>query len=182
MSSHHRPAIVLLSGGLDSATCLAIARVSGYTPIGGAITGPRNSTQTTFEIGDGASWSHGRHLVKVGGELRHTSIDMFQAIAPNAFYVFAGTFPTNNAIANLLTGDIVLHDPHEDVTGEASWCCICDISRDDETGVVACTLGSLKHRPARLVVRRDGDGAVVTLLAAREGCSTSRAIRNERVA
>ena len=27
---------------------------------------------------------------------------MFQAIAPNAFFVFAGTFPTNNAIANLL--------------------------------------------------------------------------------
>ena len=34
----------------------------------------------------------------------HTGIDMFQAIAPNAFYVFASTFPTNNAIANLLLG------------------------------------------------------------------------------
>ena len=29
---------------------------------------------------------------------------MFQAIAPNAFFVFAGTFPTNNAVANLLLG------------------------------------------------------------------------------
>ena len=29
---------------------------------------------------------------------------MVQAIAPNAFYVFAGTFPTNNAVANLLLG------------------------------------------------------------------------------
>jgi hypothetical protein len=29
---------------------------------------------------------------------------MFQAIAPNAFYVFAATFPTNNAMANLLLG------------------------------------------------------------------------------
>ena len=29
---------------------------------------------------------------------------MAQAIAPNAFFVFASTFPTNNAIANLLLG------------------------------------------------------------------------------
>ena len=78
--------------------------ISGYTPIGGAITGPRNSTQTTFEVQDGLSWTRGRHLVKVGGELRRTGIDMVQAIAPNAFFVFAGTFPTNNAIANLLLG------------------------------------------------------------------------------
>jgi hypothetical protein len=76
--------------------------ISGYTPIGGAITGPRNSTQTTFEVQDGLSWTRGRHLLKVGGELRRTGIDMVQAIAPNAFFVFAGTFPTNNAIANLL--------------------------------------------------------------------------------
>ena len=29
--------------------------------------------------------------------IRRTGIDMFQSIAPNAFFVFAGTFPTNNA-------------------------------------------------------------------------------------
>lgn len=29
----HRPVIVLLSGGLDSATCLAIARLANYSPI-----------------------------------------------------------------------------------------------------------------------------------------------------
>jgi hypothetical protein len=78
--------------------------VSGYTPIGGAITGPRMSDQATFEIHDSVSWTRGAHLVKLGGEVRRTSIDMVQAIAPNAFFVFAGTFPTNNAIANLLLG------------------------------------------------------------------------------
>ena len=44
--------------------------VSGYTPIGGAITGPRNSTQTTFEVQDAVAWTRGAHLVKVGGEFR----------------------------------------------------------------------------------------------------------------
>ena len=78
--------------------------ISGYTPIGGAITGPRNSVQTSFEVQDSLAWSRGAHFIKVGGEYRRTGLDMFQAIAPNAFYVFAGTFPTNNAIANLLLG------------------------------------------------------------------------------
>jgi hypothetical protein len=78
--------------------------VSGYTPIGGAITGPRNTEQRTFEIQDGLAWSNGSHLVKFGGEFRNTSIEMFQGIAPNAFFVFAGAFPTNNAVANLLLG------------------------------------------------------------------------------
>ena len=78
--------------------------VSGYSPIGGAITGPRNSTQDMFELQDALSWTRGTHLVKFGGGYQHTGIDIFQAIAPNAFYVFAGTFPTNNAIANLLLG------------------------------------------------------------------------------
>ncbi len=91
--------------------------IAGYTPIGGAITGPRNFTQTTFEIGDSLSWSRGAHFVKVGGELRHTGIDMFQAIAPNAFYVFASTFPTNNAVANLLLGaPVVFYQGHGDFT------------------------------------------------------------------
>ena len=78
--------------------------VSGYTPIGGAITGPRNTTQGSLELQDTLALVRGAHLFKMGGEYRHTSIDMFQAIAPNAFYVFAGTFPTNNAVANLLLG------------------------------------------------------------------------------
>jgi hypothetical protein len=78
--------------------------VAGYSPIGGAITGPRNSTQHTFEIQDGATWARREHVIKAGAEYRHTGIDLIQAIAPNAFYVFASTFPTNNAVANLLLG------------------------------------------------------------------------------
>ncbi len=97
-----------LGFGYESANAIGqgppFFNVSGYSPIGGAITGPRNSTQTTFEVQDSVTWSAGTHLLKMGGELRRNAIDMVQAIAPNAFYVFAGTFPTNNAVANLLLG------------------------------------------------------------------------------
>jgi hypothetical protein len=78
--------------------------LAGYSPIGGAIVGPRNSTQDTFEIQDALTWAKTTHLVKVGGEFRRTGIDMTQAIAPNGFYMFASTFPTSNAVANLLLG------------------------------------------------------------------------------
>ncbi|MBC7928331.1 MAG: TonB-dependent receptor [Bryobacteraceae bacterium] len=78
--------------------------ISGYSPIGGAITGPRDSAQTSYELQDNVSWAGGAHSVKAGGMFLRTQINMFQAIAPNAFFVFASTFPTNDAVANLLLG------------------------------------------------------------------------------
>ena len=75
--------------------------VSGYTPIGGAITGPRNTKQKTFEVQDAVTWIRGSHTAKVGGEVRHTASTWCRRSRPNAFFVFAGTFPTNNAVANL---------------------------------------------------------------------------------
>ena len=82
--------------------------LAGYTPVGGAITGPRTSTQNTYEVHDGLSWFHGDHSLKVGGEFVRNQLNLFQSIAPNAFFIFASTFPTNNAFANLLLGDPVV--------------------------------------------------------------------------
>ena len=78
--------------------------VLGYSPIGGAITGPRDSTQDSYEVQDGLAWVRGSHSIKVGAEFLDTHLEMFQGIAPNSFFIFASTFPTNNAIANLLLG------------------------------------------------------------------------------
>ena len=78
--------------------------VLGYSPVGGAITGPRNSTQNSYEEQDSLSWIRGSHSLKVGADLLRTQLNMFQAIAPNAFFIFASTFPTNDAIANLELG------------------------------------------------------------------------------
>ena len=76
----------------------------GYSPVGGAITGPRDSAQNSFEEQDGLSWIKGSHSLKFGAEFLRTQLNMFQAIAPNAFFIFASTFPTNDAVANLLLG------------------------------------------------------------------------------
>lgn len=78
--------------------------VNGYSPVGGAITGPRTSAQTSGEIYAAVNWIHGSHSIKAGGEMRHTRLNMFQAIAPNAFFVFTPSFPTNDGFANLLLG------------------------------------------------------------------------------
>jgi len=82
--------------------------LSGYSPVGGAITGPRTSVQNTYEVHDGLSWFHGNHSIKVGGEFRRNQLNLFQSIAPNAFFIFASTFPTNDAFANLLLGSPVV--------------------------------------------------------------------------
>jgi hypothetical protein len=95
----------------DSASALGqgppFFNISGYSPIGGAITGPRDSTQNSYEVQDSLAWSHGAHSIKAGADFLRTQINMFQAIAPNAFFVFASTFPTNDAVANLLLGSPV---------------------------------------------------------------------------
>jgi len=82
--------------------------LSGYSPVGGAITGPRTSTQNTYEVHDGLSQLRGNHGIKVGGEFRRTQLNLFQSIAPNAFFIFASSFPTNDAFANLLLGSPVV--------------------------------------------------------------------------
>ena len=78
--------------------------VNGYSPVGGAITGPRTSAQTSGEIYNALNWVRGAHSWKFGGELRRVHLNMFQAIAPNAFFVFAPSFPTNDAFSNLMLG------------------------------------------------------------------------------
>ncbi|MEO8737983.1 MAG: hypothetical protein ABI380_15770, partial [Edaphobacter sp.] len=91
--------------------------LAGYSPIGGAITGPRTSAQNTYEVHDGLSMLHGNHWMKVGGEFRRNQLNLFQSIAPNAFFIFASSYPTNDAFANLLLGaPVVFYQGRGDFT------------------------------------------------------------------
>jgi hypothetical protein len=78
--------------------------INGYSPVGGAITGPRTSTQNDYEVYDALAWIKGRHAMKFGGDFRLTRITAYQAIAPNAFFVFTPSFPSNDGFANFLMG------------------------------------------------------------------------------
>ncbi|MEW5980292.1 MAG: carboxypeptidase regulatory-like domain-containing protein [Acidobacteriota bacterium] len=78
--------------------------ISGYSPVGGAITGPRVSAQSSLELYDSVSHVRGAHSLKFGGELRRNHVNTVQIIAPNAFFVFAPSFPTNDSFANFLLG------------------------------------------------------------------------------
>ncbi len=78
--------------------------ISGYSPIGGAITGPRDTVQNTYEVEDSVSWFRGRHSLKFGANFRRIQMNVIYVIAPNAFYVYAGTYPTSDAFANFLLG------------------------------------------------------------------------------
>ena len=83
---------------------LPFFNVLGYSPVGGAITGPRDSAQNTYQLQEGLSWIHGSHSARFGAEFLRTQLNMYQGIAPDSFFIFASTFPTNDAIANLLLG------------------------------------------------------------------------------
>ena len=97
-----------LGFGYDSASSLGqgppFFNVSGYSPIGGAQSGPRTSVQNTYEVADNLSWFRGAHSLKFGAGFRRHQINVFQATVPNGLYIFTPATPTNDAFANLLLG------------------------------------------------------------------------------
>jgi hypothetical protein len=82
--------------------------VSGYSPIGGATSGPRNSAQNTYEVDETLSWVRGRHSWKFGGSFIRTQLNVYQATVPNGLIIFSSSFPTSDAFANLLLGSPVV--------------------------------------------------------------------------
>ncbi|HWB97426.1 MAG TPA: TonB-dependent receptor, partial [Bryobacteraceae bacterium] len=97
-----------LGFNFDSASALGqgppFFNVSGYSPIGGAQSGPRTSAQNTYEAADSLSWSRGAHSLKFGVGFRRNQINLFQATVPNGLLIFTPASPTNDAFANLLLG------------------------------------------------------------------------------
>jgi len=94
--------------GYDSASALGqgppFFNVAGYSPIGGAQSGPRKTAQNTYEAADSLSWFRGAHSLKFGGGFRRNQLNVFQATVPNGLMIFTPAAPTSDAFANLLLG------------------------------------------------------------------------------
>jgi hypothetical protein len=82
--------------------------LGGYSPVGGATSGPRDSAQNTYELGDSLAWIKGTHSIKVGGGFIRTQMNVFQSTVPNGLIIFSSAFPTSDAFANLLLGSPVV--------------------------------------------------------------------------
>jgi len=82
--------------------------LGGYSPVGGATSGPRDSAQNTYEIGDSLAWIAGKHSAKFGGSFIRTQMNVFQSTVPNGLIIFSPSFPTSDSFANLLLGSPVV--------------------------------------------------------------------------
>jgi hypothetical protein len=82
---------------------LSLISVNGYSPLGDEYTSPEHGTTNTYQIGDNATWSHGRHLVKFGFDSRLLQQNAYRDVQSRGFINFTG-FLLGNALEELLLG------------------------------------------------------------------------------
>jgi carboxypeptidase family protein/TonB-dependent receptor-like protein len=84
---------------------LSFITVSGFSPLGHEYNNPQESTTRQFQFTDTFTIAKGRHLVKLGGDVRRTAQDAFRDVQARGFLTFSDQVPiTGNALADLLLG------------------------------------------------------------------------------
>jgi hypothetical protein len=87
---------------------LSLISVAGFSPLGHEYTTPQESTSDTFQLSDTATWTHGAHLVKFGGEWYAIRQRAYRDVQSRGFVTFIDQGYTGNALADLLLGLPVL--------------------------------------------------------------------------
>jgi hypothetical protein len=87
---------------------LSVISIAGFSPLGHEYTTPQASTSDTFQVGDTATWSHGAHFVKAGGEWYGVRQAAYRDVQSRGFLTFLDQGYTGNALADLLLGLPVL--------------------------------------------------------------------------
>ena len=83
---------------------LSLISISGYSPLGHEYNNPQESTSTTLQISDVATWASGAHMLKVGGEWYGVRQTAFRDVQARGFLNFIERAFTGNALADLLLG------------------------------------------------------------------------------
>jgi hypothetical protein len=77
--------------------------INGYSPLGDEYTTPEHGTTNTYQIGDNATWNHGRHLVKFGFDSRILQQNAYRDVQSRGFINFTGLL-IGNPLEELLLG------------------------------------------------------------------------------
>ncbi len=84
---------------------LSLITVSGFSPLGDEYNNPQHSTTRQAQLTDTLTWTHGRHLIKIGADVRAVAQDGYRDVQARGFLTFSSQIPiTTNALADLLLG------------------------------------------------------------------------------
>lgn len=82
---------------------LSFITVTGYSPLGHEYNNPQQGTSNTYQLVDVLSWTRGRHLLKIGGDIRVQQQNAYRDVQARGFLQFRGAI-TYNPLADLLLG------------------------------------------------------------------------------
>ena len=87
---------------------LSVISITGFSPLGHEYTTPQEGTSDTFQVTDTATWTHGEHLLKAGGEWYGVRQQAYRDVQSRGFLTFIDRGYTGNALGDLLLGLPVL--------------------------------------------------------------------------
>lgn len=84
---------------------LSFITITGFSPLGDEGNNPQNSVTNVYQVLDNASYAHGNHLFKFGGDLRFSQQNAFRDVESRGRLQFSpfGQI-TGNALGDLLLG------------------------------------------------------------------------------
>jgi hypothetical protein len=82
---------------------LTLTSVNGFSAIGNDPTSPEHGTTDTYQVADTMTWLRGRHLVKLGLDLRLLQQNAYRDVESHGFFNFTGLL-LGNPLEELLLG------------------------------------------------------------------------------
>src|SRR5262249_56765638 len=83
----------------DTVNGLTLFQPSGYQRVGEPGYTPTFSTSQEFQYGDVLSIIHGKHVIKIGPQVRFSQLNLFQVGQPRGRFSFSGEFTADDPSA-----------------------------------------------------------------------------------